>query len=74
VNNFLNWSNASIPEAVRAVTVTPAKVLGLEGVKGSLQADADADLLVLSEEVDGEGKRLLVDQVWKFGRLVHERS
>jgi N-acetylglucosamine-6-phosphate deacetylase len=29
---------------------------------------------VLSEEVDGEGKRLLVDQVWKFGRLVHERS
>jgi N-acetylglucosamine-6-phosphate deacetylase len=29
---------------------------------------------VLSEEVDAEGKRLLVDQVWKFGRLVHERS
>jgi N-acetylglucosamine-6-phosphate deacetylase len=74
VNNFLNWSNASIPEAVRAVTVTPAKMLGLEGVKGCLGADADADLLVLSEEVDGEGKRLLVDQVWKFGRLVHERS
>lgn len=74
VNNFLNWSNASIPEAVRAVTVTPAKMLGLEGVKGSLNADADADLLVLSEEVAGEEKRLLVDQVWKFGRLVHERS
>lgn len=75
VNNFLEWSGASVPEAVRAVTETPAKMMGVYGTKGSLDADADADLLVLSEDDLSETgvKRLQVDQVWKFGRLVHKR-
>ncbi|GAB7348864.1 hypothetical protein MBLNU459_g7566t1 [Dothideomycetes sp. NU459] len=74
VINFLNWSDATIPQAVRAVTTTPAKLLGLEKTKGSLDADADADLVVLSEEVDISGrKELKVDQVWKFGKMIHER-
>jgi len=46
--------------------------------KGSLQADADADLCVLSEvdvvAEDGTTTRKLeVDQVWKFGKRVYER-
>lgn len=74
MTNFLNWSGATIPEAIKAVTATPAKMLGMEKTKGTLNSDADADLLVLSEGLDASGrKELKVDQVWKFGKLVHER-
>lgn len=68
VSNFLSWSGASIPDGLRAVTATPAAMLGLRGVKGSLEEHADADLVVLSEK-RGEGSniRLEVDEVWKFG-------
>lgn len=75
VTNFLNWSGTSIPQVLKAVTATPAAMLGLQGVKGCLESDADADLCVLSEEVDGEGlRKLVVDQVWKFGGCVYERG
>ncbi|PHH74393.1 hypothetical protein CDD80_3109 [Ophiocordyceps camponoti-rufipedis] len=63
VNNFLSWTGASIPQALRAVTQTPAAMLGLQGVKGTLSPGADADLVVLSE-ADGQ---LALDEVWKFG-------
>lgn len=75
VNNFMSWSGVGVAEAVRAATATPAKMLGLDGVKGCLDVDADADLVVLSEGVGaGDGKvKLEVDQVWKFGKLVLEK-
>lgn len=76
VTNFMNWTGASLPEALKAVTETPAKMLGLEGVKGSLTEGADADLVVLHapEGAVGEDtKKLVVDQVWKFGVKVHDR-
>jgi N-acetylglucosamine-6-phosphate deacetylase len=69
VNNFLAWSGVGIPGALRAVTETPARMLGLQGVKGELIEGADADLVVLGE---GEGGELIVEQVWKFGALVFE--
>ncbi|KAH7045886.1 N-acetylglucosamine-6-phosphate deacetylase [Macrophomina phaseolina] len=71
VNNFLNWTGADVPLALKAVTETPARMLGLHGVKGSLQPGADADIVVLDEMVDADGARKLrVDQVWKFGEPV----
>jgi N-acetylglucosamine-6-phosphate deacetylase len=71
----LNWSGASVPEALRAVTGTPARMLGLEGVKGILKGEADADLVVFEErEREGGGIDLVVDQVWKFGSKVFDRS
>ena len=74
VSNFLNWSGATIPMALKAVTATPAKILGLSGVKGCLESDADADLVVIDEVVDAVGfKTLRIDQVWKFGSKVFER-
>lgn len=75
VSNFLNWSGASIPEALKAVTGTPAEMLGLSGVKGCLNSEADADLVVIEEVVDAEGvRRLRIDEVWKFGVRVFERA
>ncbi|KAG9379223.1 n-acetylglucosamine-6-phosphate deacetylase protein [Pyrenophora tritici-repentis] len=68
VTNFLNWTGASVPEAIKAVTETPARMLGLQGVKGSLREGADADLVVLDLRDGAEGeRRVVVDEVWKFG-------
>ena len=38
--------------ALMFLTCNPAKVIGKEGVKGCLQAGADADLVVLNEDLD----------------------
>jgi N-acetylglucosamine-6-phosphate deacetylase len=73
VNNFRRWTSASTAEALNAVTFTPAKMLGLETVKGTLDHGADADLVVLGETVDSySGPTLTVDQVWKFGMKVFD--
>ncbi|KAH6842886.1 carbohydrate esterase family 9 protein [Chaetomium sp. MPI-CAGE-AT-0009] len=74
VSNFLNYTGATIPQALGAVTATPAAMLGVEGVKGCLEAGADADLVVLSEKEDGKRRELVVDEVWKFGVRVFERG
>lgn len=74
-NNFLKWSGTSIPNVLRAVTSTPAEMLGLKGVKGSLEPGADADLVIFSEETDVDGDpRLAIDEVWKFGSRVYHKS
>lgn len=74
VNNFWHWSGASLAQAVAAVTATPARLLGLEGVKGCLEDGADADLVVLGEYQDGGVVRVRVEQVWKFGVKVFDWS
>lgn len=75
VNNFLKWSGTSIPNVLRAATSTPAEMLGLGGIKGSLDPGADADLVIFSEETDADGHpRLSIDEVWKFGKRVHHRD
>lgn len=74
-NNFLKWSGTSIPSVLRAVTSAPAEMLGLQGIKGSLDAGADADLVIFSEEKDAGGAtRLSIDEVWKFGSKVYHKS
>jgi N-acetylglucosamine-6-phosphate deacetylase len=41
----------SLPDAVRMLTLNPASLLGIEFKKGSLRAGADADVLLLDEEL-----------------------
>ena len=75
VNNFLNWSGVDTAQALGAVTATPAKMLGVDDVKGNLQAGADADLVVLDERIGADGRReLIVEQVWKFGLCVFDAT
>lgn len=53
------------------MTETPAAMLSLQGVKGTLDAGADADLVVFSEELSEAGApKLVADEVWKFGARV----
>lgn len=75
VNNFRRWSGATTAEALAAVTSTPAKMLGMDHIKGTLEPGADADLVVLGEKDDPySGQTLTVDQVWKFGVKIYEEG
>lgn len=75
VNNFANWTGSSIAAAINTVTSTPARMLGLAGVKGCLDAGADADMVVLSESQNPDGSlELCVDEVWKFAQKVFEKD
>ncbi|KAK8911855.1 hypothetical protein QC760_000845 [Botrytis cinerea] len=74
VSNFLNWTGCSVAQALKAVTETPARMLGLEHVKGKLEGGMDADLCVLDVVMEEGRKRVVVDEVWKFGVRVFERE
>lgn len=51
-------------------------MLGCEDRKGSLDAGADADLVILSEVTDlGTNRpKLVIDEVWKLGQRCYQRD
>jgi len=66
VRNLVQWTAATLPEAVACVTEHPAKLLGIEASKGFLTPGCDADFVIL----DDYGN---VTQTWKTGKLVFDR-
>ncbi|PQE27351.1 N-acetylglucosamine-6-phosphate deacetylase protein [Rutstroemia sp. NJR-2017a WRK4] len=75
VNNFVDWTGCTLAQGLKAVTETPARMLGVWGRKGGLEGGADADLCVLGEEWTEEGgRKVVVEQVWKFGVKVFDRE
>ena len=58
--------------ALAALTLAPARMLGLEARVGSLEAGKDADFVVLSG--DPFSVYTTVEQTWVEGRLVYDRS
>lgn len=63
VLNVSKYTDCSIPRLIRLVTLNPAKVLGIEDRKGSLETGKDADIAVFDEEMKihmtiGKGKVL----------------
>ncbi len=67
VRNMMNLSGISLEEAVRMMTVNPAKVLGIQNQKGSIAPGLRADIVVADPE-------LSIDSVFKAGELVYARS
>jgi N-acetylglucosamine-6-phosphate deacetylase len=51
VRNMVRIVGATLVEAVRMATVNPARALRLTGRKGALQEGADADLVIISEDL-----------------------
>ena len=58
--------------ALEALTLAPARMLGLEDRVGSLEAGKDADFVVLSG--DPLSVYTTVEQTWVEGRLIYDRS
>ncbi len=65
--NAISFAEMTMLEAVRAATLTPARVLGVERERGTLRVGARADFVVLDDA--GE-----VRQTWVGGRLVFDRA
>ncbi|KAJ1967349.1 N-acetyl-glucosamine-6-phosphate deacetylase [Dimargaris xerosporica] len=52
VKNFKKFTNCTVVEALEAATLHPAEVLNITHRKGTLQPGADADILILSDDLD----------------------
>jgi N-acetylglucosamine-6-phosphate deacetylase len=64
VRNAFRWLGQDLPLAVRMASVNPAAVLNLETSKGRLAPGWDADLVLLSPDLD-------VEQTWVGGHSVY---
>jgi len=49
VQNFMKFTNCSLPEAVRCATLNPARILGIDLKTGSIEVGKKADLVVFDE-------------------------
>ena len=50
VRNFMRFSKCSLPEALEAATINPARCIGIDDRKGKLAFGFDGDLVILDEE------------------------
>jgi N-acetylglucosamine-6-phosphate deacetylase len=66
VRNAAEWLPLSLPEAIRLATANPARVVGAHN-KASLAAGADADLIVLNEQ-------LKVEMTLVGGKVAYEQG
>jgi N-acetylglucosamine-6-phosphate deacetylase len=65
LRNALKFLDVDLPQAVKMVSANPARVLGLEHVKGRIEAGYDADLAMLDQN-------LQVQNCWVGGRNVFQ--
>ncbi|KAI9282616.1 hypothetical protein BY458DRAFT_496782 [Sporodiniella umbellata] len=49
IRNFQKFTNCSLVEAVEAATLHPARMLGIDHLKGTLNVGADADFVFLND-------------------------
>ncbi len=64
VRNMIEFCGLSLVEAVQMASLNPARALRLDGRKGSIAPGMDADLVVLTPDLD-------VRETWVAGRRVY---
>jgi len=65
--NAVEMLDIDLPQAVRMVGATPARVLGLQDRKGEIAEGYDADLVLLNRNLE-------VEQTWVGGKRVWKRA
>lgn len=65
IRTMVQKADIPLADAIRMVSETPAKIMGVYDRKGSLQKGKDADILVLDEDLN-------IRAVWAMGKLVPE--
>lgn len=66
LNNVMAFTGCALPEAVRMAATTPARLIGEDGRKGRLSQGCDADVVVLSPDLD-------IEMVWRKGEVAYDR-
>ena len=67
IQRFIKFANVTLCEAVGAATINPARVLGIDGRKGSIEEGKDADLVVIDKDFN-------VTATIIGGKIVYEPS
>ena len=52
VDNMVKWVGIPLPQAIQLASLNPARALGLDAHKGSLEVGKDADLIIIDENVN----------------------
>ncbi len=52
VKNYMFFAGVSLPEAIRSATLTPAKLIGIDDQKGSIEIGKDADFVFLDDDLE----------------------
>lgn len=52
VRTMIDLAELSLPEAVKMITATPARILGVQEKKGSLEVGKDADVVLFDEQIN----------------------
>lgn len=67
IRTMVQKADIPLADAVRMISETPAKIMGVYDRKGSLQKGKDADIIVMDEDLN-------IRAVWAMGNLVPETN
>ncbi|MDD4192093.1 MAG: N-acetylglucosamine-6-phosphate deacetylase [Mangrovibacterium sp.] len=72
IRTMINLAEVPLTDAVRMLTSTPARILGVQDTKGSLVPGKDADIVVFDQNIDIE-KTIIKGKVVFDQSIEHER-
>jgi N-acetylglucosamine-6-phosphate deacetylase len=69
VRNMVSLADATIVDAVKMASLTPATIMGLQNAKGSLTAGKDADIVIFDDDINVQltmvkGKNIYTDELF----------
>lgn len=51
VRNMISMANVPVPEAIRMITETPARIMNIYDRKGSIEVGKDADIVIFDDDI-----------------------
>ena len=67
VRNMINMADVPLVEAVRMMTLTPARIIGVDANKGSIAVGKDADVIIFDDNIT-------IDSTFRQGRIIYNKS
>jgi N-acetylglucosamine-6-phosphate deacetylase len=52
VHNLVKLVGVSLPDAIKMASLNPARVIGVDKTKGSLEPGKDADIIVIDDDLN----------------------